>query len=375
MRRIKRILTVLCVLACVLLYGQAALDATTGRIFSVELDLSRPESIAWPFEVAIVGDLAEQGLRIGPKVGAGWRGQAGGEATYRFFVPEDGNYTLWAYALWFDKCTNAVFAKVDRHEKTIIGNDPIFQRWHWVRGFSLPLKQGAHTLKLSNHSDHIALQKVVFINSRTALPDHCGLVFSDVFYDGFDGCHIGNFASWDMVSGQWNVKRPEASWRYSDNALIGTSTESAVIVYRAPDWSGYSLDVAVRTDRGHEDAAVAGILFGVQGTDRYHRLQWRPIDDSDKVDMELSRRAGAETEILATFQAVWPAALWHRVEVVLAENAIQVNLDEVGQTEVPVTYDIAGGIGLCVEGASVAAFDEVHVRTVTRTTDGRPNSL
>jgi hypothetical protein len=372
MRRTKRILTVLFLSACVVVYGYSAVDATAGRVFSINVDLSQPASIVWPFEIAVVGDLGEKGLRIGPKVGAGWRGKVGGKATYRFYVPEDGTYHTWAYALWFDKCANAIYAKVDHLDRAIIGNDPIYQKWHWVRGFGVPLKKGAHALELSNHSDHISLQKVLLINSGIALPDDCGLIFSDVFYDGFDGCHIGNFASWDVVCGQWGVEKPEAQHRYFENALIGRSKDSAVIVYRADDWSDYSLHVAVNTPLQVSERAAVGILFGVQGPDHFHRLTWRPLAGTEAVDMRLSRQTDQEVECLASFQTVCPADVWHQVEVVLENGTIRVNLNEVSQIDHPVNHDISGGIGLCVEGESMAYFDDVHVRTVTETAEHDP---
>lgn len=375
MRRTRRILTVLFLSACVVVYAYSAVDATVGRVLSISVDLGKPESIVWPFEVAVVGDLGERGLRIGPKIGEGWRGRVGGKATYRFYAPEDGTYHIWAHALWFDKCTNAVYAKVDHLDRAIIGNDPIYQKWHWVRGFGVLLKKGAHELELSNHSEHISLQKVLLINSGTALPDDCGLIFSDVFYDGFDGCHIGNFASWDVVCGQWRVEKPEAQHRYFENALIGRSEDSAVIVYRAEDWSDYSLHVAVHTPLQVGEQAAVGILFGVQGPDRFHQLTWRPLAGTDAVEMLLSRQRNGEVEFLTSFQTLYPADVWHRVEVVLENRTIRVNLNEVGQIDHPVDHDISGGIGLRVEGASVAYFDDVHVRTVTETGGRRPGRL
>lgn len=369
MKAAKGILTMLPVSACALLYGYAAIDTSAGRAFSISVDLSRPESIASPFEIAIVGEMGQEGVRIAPKAGAGWKGEAGGQATYRFYVPEDGRYHVWAYALWFDKCTNAVFAEVDDQERAIIGNDPVYRKWHWVRGFGIPLREGAHSLRLSNHSDNVALLNVLFINSGTVLPDDCSVVFSDVFYDGFDGCHIGNFTSWDIVRGDWAVKRPAAQHAYSENALVGRSKDSAMILYRADDWSNYSFDVVVRTTSSPDPGAAAGILFGVQDPNHWHQLKWKPIQGSNEVEMHLARRVDGQTERLTTFRATYQPDVWHQVEVVLDARAIRVNLDSAKQLEWPVDQDITGGIGLVLEGESTACFDNAHVRTVTDMTD------
>ncbi len=375
MRVIKRMPTALFLSACVLVYGYAALDTKAGRVFSVNVDLSRPESIVWPLEIAVVGAMGEEGLRLGPNVGAGWRGKAGGEASYRFYVPEDGKYHLWAYALWFDKCTNAIFAKVDDHARAIVGNDPVFQKWHWVRAFSIWLTKGPHTLRLSNHSDNISVQNVFFINSGTVLPDDCGIIFSDVFYDGFDGCHIGNFTSWDIVCGQWAVKRPPARQGYIENALVGHSTDSAMILYRADDWANYSLHVAVKTTAARDPRAAAGILFGLRAPDDFYLLKWRSVEGSEQVEVRLSRQMEGRTELLETVQAVCPPNVWQEIQILLQAGTIEVSLNNAGLLKQPTDAEVAGGIGLLIEGQATAYFDDVHVRTVTETTGRRSSSL
>ncbi len=370
----ERIPATLFLSACLLVYGYTAIDTTAGRAFSVNVDLGRPEAIVWPFEIAIVGEMGQEGLRIAPNVGAGWKGQAGGEATYRFYVPQEGRYHVWANALWFDKCTNAVFAKVDQHEKAIIGNDPVYRKWHWVRGFSIRLNKGAHLLQLTNHSDNIALQNVLFINSATVTPDDCRIVFSDVFYDGFDGCHVGNFASWDILRGTWTVKKPAVQHRYIENALIGRSEDSAVILYRADDWSNYSFRVAVKTAPDPGARAAVGLLFGVQDPNHFHQLKWTRPAGSDGVRMQLVRHANGETEPLTTFHAAYQPDVWHQAEVALDGRVITVRLDNAELVAWRVDHDIAGGVGLLVEGQATAYFDDAHVRTVTNRTDRRLSS-
>ena len=331
----------------------------------MDIDLSKPETIVWPFELSVVGDLGETGLRIPPKAGTGWNGKAGGEATYRFHVPEDGDYHLWAYCRWFDQCANAVYTTVDRMDKAVLGNNPIYGQWHWVRGLAVPLSKGPHALKLSNHSDHIAIQRVRFINSGLALPDDCGVIFSDVFYDGFDGCHIGNFASWEPWTGQWEVQHPRPGECLMENALRGTSESTARIVYAGSEWSGYSLHVAVRSIPSEDPNAAAGILFGVLGPEQFYELRWRPCGEIDHTEMELCVRQGEASRVLATFST--PALLdkWHDIEVALDEGTIRVNVDDQQQAEVVTVGDIAGGIGLCLRGECTALFDEIHVRTTS----------
>jgi hypothetical protein len=357
---------------CVLVYGYSAVDTTAGRVFSVQVDLSRPESIVWPCEIAVVGDMGERGLRIGPRVGAGWKGQAGGRATYRFYVPQDGNYCLWAYARWFDKCTNAMFARVDNQDRALIGNDPVYRKWHWVRGFSLWLPQGPHILELSNHSDDVSLQKILLVNSSVVLPEDCPIIFSDVFYDGFDGCHVGNFSSWDIRGGRWTVEKPPPADAYVDNALVGRSTDSALVLYEAKDWSDYLLHAAFKPMISEDSRATAALLFGLQAPDRFYQLRWRPTNEAGGALVQLCRQADGETEVLAAAHVVCAPDAWHDVEIVLRGRTIEVGLDGAGIIERAAEQNISGGIGFLLEGQATVYFDDVHVRTMAERTGRGP---
>jgi hypothetical protein len=361
---IKKSISTLFVLVCVITYVYSAVKIHTGQIFSVNVDLSKPLTIIWPMEVSIVGDMGEKGLRIGPKIGRGWRNEAGGKATYRFYIPDDGKYFIWAYCLWFDKCTNAVFARLDNMNKAIIGNDNIYKQWHWVRGYAIRLKKGAHDLELSNHSDHISLQKIRLINSATTLPDDSGLIFSDVFYDGFDGCHIGNFASWQPVSGEWSVKMPPKQNCFFENALIGKSQERAFIMYRGDEWSDYSLNVAVKPSLSGDGKATVGVCFGVEDPNQYHCLKWRPMEGIGKCEVEVSKTEQQEIQVLGVFETAWQTDKWNKIEISLKEEDISVRINNLEPIRTSARYYIKGGIGFLLEGKITAYFDDVHVRTV-----------
>jgi len=354
-------------------YGTSAFHVDANReVVSVSVNLAKPESIIWPFEISVVGDEGEKGIRIPPRVGAGWTGGTGGQAGYRFYVPEDGKYNIWTYAWWYDQCSNAVYAQVDLGEKVILGNDPIYGQWHWTRGCAVQLKKGPHALTLSNHSDHISLQKILFVNSGWVHPEDCSLVFSDVFYDGFDGCDIGNFASWDVRAGVWTVEKPRPEIRCIGNALLGVSQNEATIVYRGDDWSQYSFHASVRTAGAEGSQAAAGMLFGMQDAEHYHQLVWTPVKGTNTVQMELSRREAQTREVLGSFPVEWAAEQWHEVEIVLGRQKTGVLVDQRLRIEVPTDQDITGGIGLHLRGTSKVYFDEIHVRM---TLEGRSEEL
>jgi hypothetical protein len=359
-RLIKRLL----ILTCIGIYGYSAVDTNTGQPHSISIDTDKPLSIVWPFETAIVGDNGEKGLRIGPNIGRGWRDEAGGQASYRFYVPEDGKYKIWAYCLWFDECANAVFAKIDDLDKAIIGNDPVYKQWHWVRGFEVHLKKGTHTLILSNHSDHISLQKILFTNSVTITPEDCSLVFSDIFYDGFDGCDQGNFKNWQIVSGQWLVRNPDDQINPEQNILTGKSEENSFIIYNNNDWSDYSFNSEIKHITTENAEGTIGICFGVKDVDNYHQLKFCRTEKSDVAKMQICRLTNDETQILTNFEVPFEPDEWHQVEITPSHGGIIIKLDDVKPVETSIDQKVTGGIGFRLEGNIEVYFDNVHVRQI-----------
>jgi len=345
------------ILASAVLYGFSAIETTDGGFFSIEIDAGRPHTIEWPCEAAIVGDEGEKGLRIGANVGRGWRGEAGGQATYKFYVPRAGTYNIWAYGLWFDECASAVFAQIDDSKKAIVGNDPIYGQWHWVRGFGAELAQGSHTLILSNHSDHISIQKILLTNSESMRPGEYEVVFSNLFYDGFDGCDHGNFTAWQQVSGEWTIDNLKADEYNPENAILGRSEDEALILYENETWEGYSVNVSVRVMEAGTDAAV-GVCFGARDEEHYYRVRWQ---DSE---VKLIRRTGGEAASLGTFKTTECDDGWHNVEVTAQKGTVKVTLDGGEPFEVSVNGAIMGGIGLWLGGDIEAQFDDIHVRQI-----------
>jgi len=360
--RLRKLLKPLLVLLCAGLYGYSAVVPESSAVINIGIDVVRPLSIVWPFELAVVGDLGEKGLRIAPNIGRGWRGEAGGQAGYKFYAPDAGTYYIWAYCLWFDECANAVFVQIDDLDKAIFGNDPVYEQWHWVRGFTVHLEKGTHTLVLSNHSDHIAIQKVLFSNSGSISPENCGPVFSDIFYDGFDGCDRGNFADWLIVSGKWQVQDPAQQACFIENALVGTSQDTSFVIYRADDWHSYSLNVAVRCGPWLDTNASVGVCFGVRSETEYYQLQARPIKNTGNVKMQLLRRNAQAQETLTVFEVPWDPQRWHQVSICLDAANITLKVDDAQPVKTSVDYEISGGIGLRLQGEVTAYFDDIHVR-------------
>lgn len=362
--QIKKFVNSVLILICVIVYGYSAINTNSAENSSVIIDMAVPLEIIWPCEISIVGQMGEKGLRIAPNIGRGWRGEAGGKATYKFYIPQDGKYHIWAYCLWFDECANAIFAQIDDLDKAIVGNDPVYNNWHWVRGFDINLNKDTHTLILSNHSDHISIQKVLLTNSASVRPEDCSLVFSDIFYDGFDGCDHGNFAEWKVVSGQWLVQNPTDQANLIENALIGKSEGSSFIMYENDRWSGYSLNLAVNLTASQDSKAAASICFGVRDPNQYHQLKAQQIEDTNRAKVQIARKTHQHTEVWAGFEVPWQTDVWHQVQISLNKDYIAVKIDDTKPIEIPAVDRITGGIGLLLEGKITAYFDDIHIRQI-----------
>lgn len=363
----RKLISIFLILICVVAYCASVIKQEHGPAFGINIDLAKPSTVVWPGEIAIIGDAGEKGFRIGPKVGRGWRGEAGGSASYKFFIPIDGRYQIWAYCQWYDECANAVFVQIDDFDKAIVGNDPLYNEWHWVRGFEIDLKKGTHTLTLSNHSDHIAVQHIFLSNSSLQMPSDSGITFSDVFYDGFDGCDRGNFAQWKTICGHWTVMNPESQTCFIENALVCTCKDSAFIIYPGDKWDNYSLDLKIRSLPVTDLTSSIGICFGLTDAENYYLLKIIPNQNGKTSTAQLSKLLEGKTQEMGKSEISWKTDHWHNIQIRLEPMEISVQIDGNDSIKVDCTGEhIRGGIGLMLKGEITAHFDDIHVREILK---------
>ena len=352
------------IIICFIFYSYTAISHNNWDIYNININTGKPLTIESPAEIAIVGDEGEKGFRIGPNIGRGWLEEAGGKANYKFFIPQDGKYHIWAYCLWYDVCANAVFVKIDDNDKIIIGNDPIYEEWHWVRGPNIYLNKGTHDLELSNHSDHIAIQKIFFSNSISVEPQMEGIIFSDIFYDGFDGCNQGNFANWQQIKGTWQAISPETEDNIiaEDNYLIGESLDEAFISYQNEDWQNYCLDVMTKIQPVESNDCSIGICFGLTDPNNFNQVQIKPIINSNEAEIFVFDN---NKEILSETKVTFEIDKWQHIQISLKDNNIEITLAENNPISIEISEEIKGGIGFKLEGNIIAYFDNIHVMNLT----------
>jgi len=94
-------------------------------------------------------------------------GKAGGYATWTLEVPTKGRYTLWAQVYWLDAEGNSLFASIGSGEEAVFGNSGDMMEWIWVKGATVPLEAGPHTVRIRTREDGARVRTVRLTNRPT----------------------------------------------------------------------------------------------------------------------------------------------------------------------------------------------------------------
>ena len=357
--KIRKLLIVVAVavLAGVSLF--VGLRQSPSEKLSIWIDAARPISIEYPMEIVEIGPNGELGLHLPSDAGRGWNNEGVGEATYQFYAPQDGTYTLWAWCLWHDECTDAVYVQFDDLPKAILGNDPVYDEWHWVKGFAVPLKKGFHRLTLSNHSPNIAILKMFLTNDAFGVPPDADLMLASVlFSDDFNGCDHGNFPMWRKASGSWKVVRPQ-------DVLTGVSdlSEDALIVFDSEDWRKIRKTVAVFCDSPMDGDAWIGLRFSVMDDANYQEFRLSPLADVQEAIVRHVQCQAGTVSTLAEGRIPWRRGNWHELHLDLSGPRPSLLLDGGAKFMGGEGRIIQGGIGLSLHGRLTASFDNVLIQS------------
>ena len=335
--------------------GQEQEPVTCGIV----IEASRPTAVTWPLTVVPVGENGERGLWREPE----WADEeATGEATaeYGVYVPRNGSYVLWGYCLGDGESPMAADVRIDGQEPYVLNGEPLAEGWHWIRGRSRNLSEGMHTVTIVSRFEHLALRKL-FLVDDDAHPQDYGVVDSELFHDDFNGCNEGNFSLWERHCGTWKLVSPESKVNRGEHVLAGSSRSQAVFCLSREDWASYALSVRCRTVSAAADS-MAGICFGMNGTDDYYLLRWSAARPDARVVMQLIRREGLYAALIDSFEAAWAPLQWHDLRVELRPGCIEIAVDHGRKRRVPWDQPVAGGIGLWLAGTTEAEFDDVEVR-------------
>lgn len=315
-------------------------------------DIQDPMLVVRGVEEASGGAYVE--LPLG--AGQGWRGEGGGRIVYKVDVEREDDYRVWARVKWQDGCTNAFFMSANNQPNVVLGNDAIFEQWHWVKGQSVSLKKGVNQLTFSNHSDGTALDKLIITNDPLYLPDGLGKDITG-FYDGFAGCDADNTGSWETASGRWRVVKgiDEASGGVND-CLAQWSPEGGVTLGGFSVWENYDIRMQTMLSGPGE----VGIIFYRSDSDNEYRLVWAAGEDESR--MTLEQAVSGRVNILA--MAPTPRGhfdRWYELGFRIDEETLVCMLDGEEILTHGFGGDRRGQIGLLTRNSGGIYFDNVEV--------------
>lgn len=87
-----------------------------------------------------------------------------------FMVRAGGSYSLWLRAYWKDSCSNSISARMNDAPEKDIGNDELFNVWHWVPAGTFTLKEGTNELVLREREDGVALDQMLLVHDPEFQP-------------------------------------------------------------------------------------------------------------------------------------------------------------------------------------------------------------
>lgn len=289
--------------------------------------------------------------------GQGWRGTGGGEVSYRIETRGPGNYHIWARALWKDGCTNAMFLSANNGARVVLGNDAIFGQWHWTKAAPLPLVKGTNILKLSNHSDGTAIDKLVVTDNPLYLPEGLGDGITQ-FTDGFAGCDADNTGSWSFDTGNWRVVPGVGdSESGANDCLAQWDPQGGLARGGYSVWKDYEGTAKMMLSA----PGTAGFAFFDIGSET--RFQLNLEIDERHAKIQLVRVAGGKRWVVAEATDA-PCSLdtWYELGyrfelgkgVALLDGEPLFEFDLLGERE--------GGIALVTENTGGVYFDNVEIK-------------
>lgn len=175
---------------------------------------------------------------------------AGDSGTVHFSVspPTAGVYTCWAQVKWDDACGNSFLLRTGAGRGFTVGQDAVYNRWHWVPGGRHTLSTGETAVVVEGREDGIALRSLILSSDPNFTPDAAGLGLKPNseplrFGDAFDRSPGHGLGDWRALSGDWSIHFTLDPNRIPDQYALHVRSEDspAQIVIDRPRWNGCRL--------------------------------------------------------------------------------------------------------------------------------------
>jgi hypothetical protein len=124
-----------------------------------------------------------------------------GTAKYRVSAKKEGKYYFWGKCYWNDACSNQ-FRIQHNNTRYSLGDDPVYGKWHWVKGPAMYLKQGVNEFFLLSHDENARMDEILLTMDPEYVPfDKSREVYFLDFEDSsVNKLKTGNEDNWRLVN-------------------------------------------------------------------------------------------------------------------------------------------------------------------------------
>jgi hypothetical protein len=124
-----------------------------------------------------------------------------GIAQYKISVKKEGKYYFWGRCYWKNACSNQ-FRIQHSNTRYRIGNDPVYGRWHWVKGPSIDFRQGVNKVFLLSNDEDARMDEILLTMDPKYVPiDESRDVYFLDFEDSLvDKLKINNIDNWHIIN-------------------------------------------------------------------------------------------------------------------------------------------------------------------------------
>jgi len=124
-----------------------------------------------------------------------------GIAQYKISARKEGKYYFWGKCYWKDACSNQ-FRIQHNNTQYGFGDDPVYGRWHWVKGPTMDFKPGLNEFFLLSHDEGAKMDEILLTMDPDYVPsDKLHEVYFLDFEDSLlNKLKIRNEDNWRIVN-------------------------------------------------------------------------------------------------------------------------------------------------------------------------------
>ncbi|MEI6234265.1 MAG: hypothetical protein WCT04_14530 [Planctomycetota bacterium] len=278
-----------------------------------------------------------------------------------------GSYTAWLHAKWRDSCSNSCSLKIGEGTDFLVGNDDVFNVFHWVPASKHTFAVGDNPVVISEREDGIYFDQVLFTKDTAYVPTGAittaGVLrdirrFADTFTrspgHGNEGWEFDGKGKFD-VAFSFDPNRIPNQYALSGDASAG----SCYAYVKGAPWYGCKMSFTFMPTSDGEygcvmerrDITLVPVQFIMNGESAQLK-----VGANDPIDLKHALRKNQ----------------WHRVVVERWAWVTRVFLDGNEVAADTSVHPMAGKAGVCVMKGT-AVFDDFEIEEIPWMADNGSN--